>query len=89
MSSTAAVVWSGTLTLPGLSPFAAAAEALDGAHASSPNPPGTGWDIVPQAVMHMGRTDGPALSRCVLRSVSFRNHRKRNCAPVALRIAQN
>lgn len=83
MSTNAAVVWSGTLTLPGLLPFAAAAEAVDRADASSAIAPGTGWDIVPQAVVHMGRTDGPALSRCALRSVSFRNHRKRNCAPLA------
>jgi hypothetical protein len=56
MSSTAAVLWSGTLTLPGLEPFAA--EAL-----GAPQPSGAEWDIVPQAVAHMGRTDGPALSR--------------------------
>jgi hypothetical protein len=53
----ASAAWSGTLTLPGLAPFAAAAEVLPGSGTSS------GWDVVPQAVAHMGRTDGPALAR--------------------------
>ena len=50
------------VTLPGLTAFAAAAEVLGPAETSAD----TGWDVVPQAVVHMGRTDGPALSRCVL-----------------------
>ena len=53
----ASAAWSGTLTLPGLAPFAAAAEVLPGSGTSS------GWDVVTQAVAHMGRTDGPALAR--------------------------
>ena len=60
--SSSPVVWSGTVTLPGVTAFAAAAEVLGPAETSAD----TGWDVVPQAVVHMGRTDGPVLSRCVL-----------------------
>ena len=48
--SSSPVGWSGTVTLPGLTAFAAAAEVLGPAKASAD----TGWDVVPQAVVHTG-----------------------------------
>ena len=55
--------WSGTVALPGMEPFAAEGLLGGGATGSADSAADAAWAVVPQAVAHMGRTDGPALAR--------------------------